>query len=114
MTNSVTYQFLETLKERVNKSLNFRTLGTIDCHVGIKSGSDIFALKFESFSCRSVSIWEEDRLRELDFNFEMLPEEWQGKQLSKGLDTLDVWIDSGCSHRAGLQQEAAHKWHAAL
>ena len=25
------------------------------------------------------------------------------KQLSKGQDTLDVWIDSGCSHRAVLR-----------
>ena len=97
MTNSVTYQFLETLKERVNKSLNFRTLGTIDCHVGIKSGSDIFALKFESFSCRSVSIWEEDRLRELDFYFEMLPEEWQG-----WFHTLIV--ESSAADRPGLNE----------
>ena len=32
-----------------------------------------------------------------------LPPEWTGKKLTKGLDTLDVWIDSGCSHRAVLE-----------
>jgi isoleucyl-tRNA synthetase len=29
-----------------------------------------------------------------------LPAEWAGRQLRPGTDTLDVWIDSGCSSRA--------------
>ena len=77
LTEGVTHQFLEILKERVNESPKFRSLGTIDCHMGIKSGSDVFAIKFESFSCKNIDIWEEDRLRELDFYFEMLQDEWQ-------------------------------------
>lgn len=43
-----------------------------------------------------------------------LPEQWQGKNLRKGTDTLDVWIDSGCSHRAVLQREDSLKWPADL
>ena len=43
-----------------------------------------------------------------------LPVEWQGRQLRKGTDTLDVWIDSGCSHRAVLQREEILKWPADL
>jgi len=43
-----------------------------------------------------------------------LPEQWAGKQLRKGTDTLDVWIDSGCSHRAVLQREEVLKWPADL
>ncbi|MGE4551331.1 MAG: isoleucine--tRNA ligase, partial [Opitutales bacterium] len=43
-----------------------------------------------------------------------LPEEWQGKTLRKSTDTLDVWIDSGCSHKAVLQREDILKWPADL
>ncbi len=43
-----------------------------------------------------------------------LPEQWANKQLRKGTDTLDVWIDSGCSHRAVLQREDILKWPADL
>ena len=43
-----------------------------------------------------------------------LPESWQGKSLTKGSDTLDVWIDSGCSHRAVLRKKEDLKWPADL
>ena len=31
-----------------------------------------------------------------------VPDVWKSRKLFKGQDTLDVWIDSGCSHRAVL------------
>ena len=43
-----------------------------------------------------------------------LPEGWAGKSLSKGMDTLDVWIDSGCSHRAVLKLKEELDWPADL
>ena len=43
-----------------------------------------------------------------------IPSEWQGKSLTKGSDTLDVWIDSGCSHRAVLQHHNQLEWPADL
>ncbi len=43
-----------------------------------------------------------------------IPSEWQGKSLIKGSDTLDVWIDSGCSHRAVLEKNRDLKWPADL
>ena len=43
-----------------------------------------------------------------------LPGGWQGKELRRGTDTLDVWIDSGCSHRAVLQKQDDLKWPADL
>ena len=43
-----------------------------------------------------------------------VPEGWQGKTLRKSTDTLDVWIDSGCSHRAVLQRDDNLKWPADL
>ena len=43
-----------------------------------------------------------------------IPQEWMGKDLKKGTDTLDVWIDSGCSHRAVLKQKENLEWPADL
>ena len=44
-----------------------------------------------------------------------LPEDWPTpSELKCGTDTLDVWIDSGSSHRAVLQKRANLKWPADL
>lgn len=43
-----------------------------------------------------------------------LPIKWKGKILRKGLDTLDVWIDSGSSHRAVLRGKKDLDWPADL
>ena len=42
-----------------------------------------------------------------------LPSDWSGP-FTKGTDTLDVWIDSGCSHRAVLQKRQDLQWPADL
>ena len=61
-----------------NESDAFRSLGTIDCRMGFRSGDNVVALTFESFSCTEVSAWEVDRLRDLDFWIEMGPDRWKG------------------------------------
>ena len=43
-----------------------------------------------------------------------IPDSWKGKELRRGTDTLDVWIDSGCSHRAVLQKHDDLEWPADL
>jgi len=44
-----------------------------------------------------------------------LPDHWPTPQdLVAGKDTLDVWIDSGCSHRAVLQNRSGLSWPADL
>ena len=43
-----------------------------------------------------------------------IPESWKGRKLKKGTDTLDVWIDSGCSHRAVLKRNDSLSWPADL
>ncbi len=48
------------------------------------------------------NLWFSQSVEELLDGFE-LPDNWKSRKLSKGQDTLDVWIDSGCSHRAVLQ-----------
>ena len=47
------------------------------------------------------NLWFSSSAEELLNGYE-LPDEWKNRKLSKGQDTLDVWIDSGCSHRAVL------------
>ena len=39
-----------------------------------------------------------------------LPVSWQGKKLTSGSDTLDVWIDSGSSHFAVLKNDENLAW----
>ena len=48
-------------------------------------------------------------LKDLNLGFE-----WSDKKLVKGNDTLDVWIDSGCSHRAVLHGQEEMGWPADL
>ncbi|MEC8420911.1 MAG: isoleucine--tRNA ligase [Verrucomicrobiota bacterium] len=43
-----------------------------------------------------------------------LDDPWKGKELFKGKDTLDVWIDSGCSHRSVLRNDDSLTWPADL
>ena len=60
-----------------------------------------------------TAIWftlsEKELLRDIT-----LPEGWSAEQLKKGRDTLDVWIDSGCSHRAVLEGNDELSWPADL
>lgn len=43
-----------------------------------------------------------------------LPPHWPSQGLTQGTDTLDVWIDSGCSHRAVLRKRHNLHWPADL
>ncbi len=57
--------------------------------------------------------WFSKSEEELLEGFE-LPHEWKDRILHKGSDTLDVWIDSGCSHRAVLKEHEELCWPADL
>ncbi len=57
------------------------------------------------------NVWWEQSPEEL-LSEVTLPEGWEASALSKGSDTMDVWIDSGCSHRAVLQRQAGLTWPA--
>ncbi|MDR1457114.1 MAG: isoleucine--tRNA ligase [Puniceicoccales bacterium] len=41
-----------------------------------------------------------------------LPDEWRGRKLHTGTDTLDVWIDSGSSGRAVLRMQPGQRFPA--
>lgn len=66
----------------------------------------------EKVESRGCSLWFEESAEELLSGIE-LPEGWNPSQLRPGTDTLDVWIDSGCSHRAVLKQRGM-SWPADL
>lgn len=68
----------------------------------------------EKVSVHGTDIWFEKTAEELLAGIP-LPPTWQGKgPFKKGTDTLDVWIDSGCSHRAVLQRHKDLCWPADL
>lgn len=65
--------------------------------------------KVESEGC---SLWFEQSAAEILSGID-LPEGWQPAAMRPGTDTLDVWIDSGCSHRAVLKDRGM-PWPADL
>ncbi|MFB9902078.1 isoleucine--tRNA ligase [Cerasicoccus arenae] len=75
--------------------------------------ADVIRSLADKVAQSGTNIWFEQSAKDLlqDVN---LPAEFDGKKLTKGGDTLDVWIDSGCSHRAVLQQNEKLSWPADL
>ncbi|MEK9863580.1 MAG: class I tRNA ligase family protein, partial [Verrucomicrobiota bacterium] len=67
----------------------------------------------DKISTHGCDLWFSSSAEELLDGYD-LPPEWAGKKLSKGQDTLDVWIDSGCSHRAVLGKKELTTWPADL
>ncbi len=67
----------------------------------------------EKISRHGCNIWFSQSVEELLDGYE-LPDQWKDRTLSKGQDTLDVWIDSGCSHRAVLRANGETQWPADL
>ncbi|MDA8989119.1 isoleucine--tRNA ligase [Opitutales bacterium] len=61
---------------------------------------EFLASKISQDGC---NLWFSQTAEELLHGYD-LPDSWKGRKLSKGQDTLDVWIDSGCSHRAVLRK----------
>jgi isoleucyl-tRNA synthetase len=61
---------------------------------------EFLAAKISQDGC---NLWFSQTAEELLAGYE-LPDSWKGRKLTKGQDTLDVWIDSGCSHRAVLRE----------
>lgn len=68
----------------------------------------------EKVAVGGTNIWFEKTAAELLEGI-TLPENWPtADQLKCGTDTLDVWIDSGASHRAVLQKRPELNWPADL
>ena len=75
--------------------------------------SDLIVFIAQKIEKHGSDCWFSMAEDELLSGFE-LPSKWKGKILKKGTDTLDVWIDSGCSHRAVLRSEEELNWPADL
>jgi isoleucyl-tRNA synthetase len=73
----------------------------------------LIGLIAEKIEQSSTDAWFDLTVEELIEGFD-LPDKWKGKKLVKGMDTLDVWIDSGCSHRAVLKGQSELEWPADL
>ncbi len=67
----------------------------------------------EKIEKHGTNYWFENDTAELLAGID-LPNSWKGKKLQPGKDTLDVWIDSGSSHLAVLNQNDDLHWPADL
>ncbi len=67
----------------------------------------------DKFEKDGVNIWFSQTADELLEGIEV-PEDWKGKTLTKGTDTLDVWIESGTSQAAVLKRNPDLNWPADL
>ena len=63
----------------------------------------------EKVATEGTNLWYTSTAEELLSGID-LPEDWNGKQLKAGTDTLDVWIDSGASHFAVLKGNEDLAW----
>lgn len=76
--------------------------------VGYMDASVIKAIA-EKVATAGTNLWYTSSTEELLSGIE-LPESWQGKKLTAGTDTLDVWMDSGTSHFAVLKNNEELTW----
>ena len=75
---------------------------------------DVIRALAKKVSVNGTNIWFEQSAAELLEGI-ALPDNWPAAdQLKCGTDTLDVWIDSGTSHRAVLQKRDNLNWPADL
>ena len=71
--------------------------------------ADVIRAIADKIAVSGTNLWFTASSEELLDGIE-LPEDWQGKTLKAGTDTLDVWIDSGSSHFAVLKQHDDLHW----
>ncbi len=110
-------EWFKAVQALVNEDAEFRSLGSIDTKMGVKSGSDIFLITFEAFKCIEVSAGTDDDLFELDFYLDMPPEKWQemltnikangAADHQHTLNTLDLLLPDGLSSNATGDQYKA-------
>jgi isoleucyl-tRNA synthetase len=65
----------------------------------------------DKFENHGSNIWFSQTAEEL-LNGITLPHGWHPKHLTQGTDTMDVWIDSGCSHTTVLRNYPELSWPA--
>ncbi|WPJ96072.1 isoleucine--tRNA ligase [Coraliomargarita algicola] len=81
---------------------------------GAYMDADVIRAISQKVSQTGTNLWFEQTAAEILDGIE-LPADWPSPdQLKCGTDTLDVWIDSGSSHRAVLQKRPNLKWPADL
>ncbi len=103
-------EWFEAVRALVNEDTTFRSLGSIDTQMGVKSGSDIFVMTFQAFACVAVRAGTDDDLFELDFYLDMPPETWREMLTNikengtadhqHTLNTLDLRLPDGLSSNA--------------
>ena len=81
---------------------------------GAYMNADVIRAISKKVALAGTDLWFEKTAAEI-LDGITLPNDWpNADKLSCGNDTLDVWIDSGSSHRAVLQKRSNLKWPADL
>jgi hypothetical protein len=98
-------EWLEALKDTVNKDERFKHFGTVDAKIGLRVGDKAFEIVFEAFECLSVREINPSQLAECDFWLEQEPSRWRemlqnikknGKaDISHTLNTIDLNLPEG-------------------
>jgi len=96
--STLSAEFLERARERINADSKFRKRGTIDTNMAFNVGGDRYLVSFAAFGCASVKTIGPNDLRDADFVVEMSGDQWQrfvdGRRSGTGrtlaeLDTTD-------------------------
>ena len=70
-------EWLQAIRDVVNKDERFRHFGTVDARVGIKVGDKAFEVVFEAFECVSAREVPASDLPQCDFWLEQEAEGWR-------------------------------------
>ena len=70
-------EWLESIKDVVNKDERFRHFGTVDARVGLKVGERAFEVDFEAYEVTNVREVTPEDLTHCDFWLEQEPRAWQ-------------------------------------
>ncbi len=93
-------EWLEAVKDIVNRDERFRHFGNVDAKIGIKVGDRAYEVIFEAFECVTAGEIDPAQLDSCDFWLEQEPEGWRemleniktnGKaDVSHTLNTIDL------------------------
>ena len=70
-------EWLERARSRVNADPKFRKRGSIDTHMGLRVGDDVYLVSFAAFGCSEIRPIAPHELRDADFVIEMSADQWQ-------------------------------------
>ena len=118
-------EWFEAVRDSANNDSQFKSQGTINCRMGVRSNDAAFAITFEGFECADVEAIAEHELRDLDFYIDLSASDWKalldniadngGSDSAHTLNTLDLTLPNGCvKSDSELRRTAFFQYHLSL